>query len=378
MSYDNDAERWKVVKNARFALSGAIGELLRGYLKDDARQWDLSWAFMNYYRIRRQIPLAFRHFLQRRRSKMIRAKNYWYLDPGFLRELIQNLEIDLKNVPTQQVIDFWPDGYSHAIALSHDIETREGLDNVLRLASIEEEFGFRSAWFFVSHKYAVSSDLLDELRGRGHEIGSHGFNHDGMLFFSHKEFSSRVSEINRTIDDWQVAGFRSPMLHRNLAWMQELRIDYDSSCFDVDPFQAMPGGVRGVWPFIVGDFVELPCTMPQDHTLFVMLGEKSIQTWVRKYEVIRKLRGMAMTIVHPDYMTSPASWDRYREYLERLAESSDAWKCLPSELSQWWRKRDASRLVDGEIHGAASARGNPIELADIFDRSIVCTAVSEE
>ena len=177
------------------------------------------------------------------------------------------------------------------------------------------------------------------MRERGHEIGVHGFNHDGRLFLSKSIFDSRVAGINAAIEKLGAVGFRAPMVHRNMNWLQSLNIEYDSSCFDADPFQAMPGGIGSFWPSMVGHFVELPYTMPQDHTLMVSLNQTDAAVWRWKLGVIRDCHGMALMLTHPDYLDSPSRLAVYRDFLAYLRDSTDPWHVLPKEIAAWTRKQ---------------------------------------
>jgi len=66
--------------------------------------------------------------------------------------------------------------------------------------------------------------------------------------------------------------------------------------------------VHTIFPFIVNNgagkrnFVELPYTLPQDFTLFVILQEKNINIWRTKLDWIAQKGGMALLNAHPDYM----------------------------------------------------------------------------
>ena len=135
------------------------------------------------------------------------------------------------------------------------------------------------------------------------------------------------------------------MMHRNLKWQQELDIFYDSSTFDYDPYQPFPGGVGYIWPFIAGKFVELPYTIPQDHTLFYELKERSIEIWRKKIEWLVKNNGMILVLTHPDYLIENNHMKYYEELLEYLNEIENAWYCLPGEMTQWWRQRS---IIDEE------------------------------
>jgi hypothetical protein len=48
--------------------------------------------------------------------------------------------------------------------------------------------------------------------------------------------------------------------------------------------------------------VELPYTLPQDSTLFMILQEKTIDIWTRKLDWVAEKGGMALLTTHPDYM----------------------------------------------------------------------------
>jgi hypothetical protein len=150
--------------------------------------------------------------------------------------------------------------------------------------------------------------------------------------------------------------------------MQSLEFDYDASCFDIDPFQAMPGGVGGVWPFMAGKLVELPYTLPQDHTLMVTLGVPAFEVWVEKLRLIRQLSGLALLITHPDYLDSPKRQDEYRRFCEYVAMMEDKWLALPCEIAAWWRQRDSSSVRSNQtIEGPAAQRGRTVSLVSLFE-----------
>ena len=118
--------------------------------------------------------------------------------------------------------------------------------HVARIADIEEKLGFRSSWNLVPYKYKIDMGLVKDLQSRGFEIGIHGYNHDGRLYSSKNTFEKRASEINEALEKYSAVGFRSPMVHRNLDWLQSLNIEYDSSCFDNVRYrrrQSRPGDI---------------------------------------------------------------------------------------------------------------------------------------
>lgn len=344
--------QYSFLSNSPFMKQAALEQL-----SHDARRAKLSTKFRTYYFLRPFIPLALRQLLQRNRQ--IPIEKHWYIPDAFMKRLVSSFENESATI---RIIHPWPHGRRFGFVLTHDVETRIGLRNIPKLADIEEELGFHSSWNLIPHKYKIDQGLVNELRSRSFEIGIHGYNHDGRLYLSRRTFERRGVAINQAIDKYQAVGFRSPMVHRNLDWLQSLDVEYDASCFDIDPFQAMPGGVGSIWPFIAGRFVELPYTLPQDHTLFIVLGERSCRIWEHKLDYLARHNGMALMLTHPDYLDSPQLLDLYRRFLAEVREKDDSWHALPREVAAWWLKREQSNLetcpsADWKINGPASEVG---------------------
>jgi len=110
------------------------------------------------------------------------------------------------------------------------------------------------------------------------------------------------------------------MLHK-LSWFHDLNIEYDTSTFDTDPFEPNPCGARTIFPFIVtsgetkNQYVEMPYTLPQDFTLFILMRHRNIDVWRRKLEWVVRHGGVVLVNTHPDYMNmngQPAGREEYR------------------------------------------------------------------
>jgi peptidoglycan/xylan/chitin deacetylase (PgdA/CDA1 family) len=365
----------------RFLFDGAVADkVFRESLEADIRHARLSRLFRAYYQLRSLIPLPVRQLLQRYRR--VEAAPRWCYPDAFTTCLIRQIESLAEGIT---VIHPWPDGANLAFVLTHDIETAEGMRRVGQLADLEEALGFRSSWNFVPYRYPIDRGLIRELTDRGFEIGVHGYNHDGKLFTSRAVFERRVPGIQAALESFGAVGFRAPMVHRNLEWLQQLDILYDASCFDADPYQAMPGGVGGVWPFIAGRFVELPYTLPQDHTLFITLNERDGRIWQDKLDFLVKLRAMALVITHPDYLDSPRRIDAYRQLLLTARDIAGIWHALPKDVATWWRARDRSTLQREPtggwmIQGPAADRARVITLrstgSDDASRPIDAVAIN--
>ena len=314
----------------RFTHDAPLANWLGRAVQSDIDSAKLSTVFRTFYCVRPFLPIFVRQLLQRARNGNKELPQDWYY-PVQLMDELESLAEDLPSV--------WPDAADYSVVLTHDVETGDGMKLIPAIAKIEEDLGFRSSWNLVPYKYKIDQGFVQELRDRGHEIGIHGYNHDGRLFHSRRVFDSRLKHINQAIRDYKAVGFRTPMVHRNLNWMQGLEVEYDSSVFDVDPLQAMPGGVQSIWPFVCGNFVELPYTLPQDHTLLVTLGETTDRIWREKLKWIRSVHGMALMLTHPDYLETGAKQDVYRSFLTHVRSEGGYAAYLPREISQWTREK---------------------------------------
>jgi len=249
----------------------------------------------------------------------------------------------------------WPGKKKFAFALMHDVETEKGHRKCNQVIKLEEETGFRSSFNFVPERYQVSSGIRKQLVEKGFEVVVHGLKHDGKLFISRKKFSKQAIRINQYLKDWQSVGFVSPSMHRNLDWMQDLDLEYDASTFDTDPFEPQPDGVGTIFPFWVQNgskkkgFVELPYTLPQDFTLFVLMKERNIHIWKKKLDWIAEKGGMALLITHPDYMNCNKGrckieeypMEFYKEFLDYVKTKYEGqyWHPLPKEMARFWKQK---------------------------------------
>ena len=244
----------------------------------------------------------------------------------------------------------WPNNKKFAFVLTHDVELQRGHDQCLKLALMEKDLGFVSSFNFVPERYNVSSEMRNELVKLGFEVGVHGLNHDGKLFSSKKIFDERAKKINEYIKEWNSTGFRAPAMHHNLEWIHGLNIKYDLSTFDTDPFEPQADGVGTIFPFLVEDnngnkYIEMPYTLVQDFTLFILMQKKDIQVWKNKVDWIAEKGGMVLVNVHPDYINfGPGKSKReefplqlYIDLLEYIKEkfSDKFWNALPKVVSKY-------------------------------------------
>jgi len=229
-----------------------------------------SWKRKLYYAVKPLVPRAVQIALRRRYLETQAQTTFpsWPIEPVVVNTLQAFKRRQLAARSAFHWIGFWPKGYHFACVITHDVEWDTGLRRAPDLLRLEQTLGFHSSWNLVPERYPIDMSIVEDLRAHGSEIGIHGLRHDGRLFQSLSLFRTRMEKINAYARDWKAVGFRSPSTLRNADWMTEMSFVYDSSFPDTDPYEPQPGGCCTIWPYFLGKMVELPMTMPQDHTLF--------------------------------------------------------------------------------------------------------------
>jgi peptidoglycan/xylan/chitin deacetylase (PgdA/CDA1 family) len=256
----------------------------------------------------------------------------------------------------------WPSGKKFALVLTHDVESSAGQERCPDLMELEEGLGFRSSFNFVPLRYAVSPALRESLAERGFEVGVHGLYHDGKYYLTRNTFAERAKKINGYLKEWNSVGYRAPAMFNKLEWFHDLDIEYDASTFDTDPFEPNAEGVGTVFPYFVRCgrtkkvFVELPYTLVQDFTLFVLMRKDNIDIWKRKLDWLASHGGVALINTHPDYMkfgrgtcgSEQYPAERYSEFLEYVNDRyrDEYWDVLPRDMARFW---SAKYLGNGAV-----------------------------
>lgn len=242
----------------------------------------------------------------------------------------------------------WPNRKRFAFVVTHDVEGASGLARCRKLAEMDKALGVRSSFHFVPEgEYRLPDSLRTDLEQEGFEVAVHDLHHDGTLYRSPQHFQAQARKINQYLQKWKASGFRAGFMFHNLEWLHDLEVLYDASTFDTDPFEPQPDGVGTIFPFWVQrngskGYIELPYTLPQDSTLFVLLKETTIDLWTKKLDWVASHGGMALLIVHPDYMSfdgRPSASEYSADLYERLLKyvithyGDSCWYALPREVA---------------------------------------------
>jgi len=294
----------------------------------------------SYYLFKPIMPRWFQIYMRRKivQTKRLHTFDIWPIDQSAAR--------------SPERWSGWPERKDFALVLTHDVESAKGHMRSRQLLDLDRDLGFQSSFNFVGRDYEISQKLYKYIRGQGYEIGVHGLHHNETLFKSRSIFQEQAEQINMCLREWNCVGFRAPCMYRNLEWIGDLDIEYDCSSFDTDPFEPQPDGLGTIFPlWIQHDFsekgyVELPYTLAQDFTLFVLMQEKTIELWQRKLDWIVEHGGMALLITHPDYMCFDGKKPGVEEYPSRLYQellqyiqsryAGRYWNPLPREIARFW------------------------------------------
>jgi len=341
-----------------FQLSEVVETLRReeyaAALGHIARNWSQNRFFrMGYYLARPLLPVSVRKHLQRLSLRGWHKHPFprWPVDTT-VEQIIESLLVMILREKKDQNIPFiwfWPEGKQACALMTHDVETGEGRDFCESLMDVDDSFGIKASFQVVPEcRYKVPRSYLTSISQRGFEVNVQDLNHDGRLFDHYEEFQRRMKAINEYAGVFEARGFRSAILYRNVGWLNSLRFEYDMSIPNVAHLDPQRGGCCTIFPYFVGDILEIPVTMTQDYTLFHILRDYSLDLWREQTDRILARHGVMNFIVHPDYVTGDQEMKVFKDLLAYLAElraKAGLWIPLPRELNEWWRQRSRMQIV---------------------------------
>jgi peptidoglycan/xylan/chitin deacetylase (PgdA/CDA1 family) len=221
------------------------------------------------------------------------------------------------------------------VIVSHDLDSPEGLDNlVTSFLPLEEAAGARSTNFVVPCAWPLDHGRLREVTARGHELGVHGYDHANRTPFAQPaERARRLDAARDLIDGFAITGYRAPSLLRTRALLRDLasRYRYDSSVPTAGGLFPVPNsGCATARPFVLEGIAEIPVTLPRDGSLRFLgyAADEIAALWIDLARVIARSGGVVMLLTHCEarFSGTPAMLAAYRQFLEFVATSPDfAW-----------------------------------------------------
>ncbi len=271
------------------------------------------------------------------------------------------------------ILGFWRKGKEHALAVTHDVESREGLEvGSWQLLDVEERFAIRSTWNLPSHRYPIEGSSISKLAELG-ELGGHDTRHDGKLILTKSdEKVRRLSDCRETLERTSgqtVAGFRAPLLQHDAQLLEAVGkagFTHDSSIPSweaLSPTSLGPHGIGTVFPFMFSGVLEIPVSLPQDHQLLRVMGlspKESVDALHRLSNWVDGLGGSCVLLVHPDYEFAwPGNKTEYQRLLQKFANDPSCDIMTLGGVAKWWTFRDSVRwTVDGDKLRLTSPTGS--------------------
>lgn len=240
------------------------------------------------------------------------------------------------------------------VILTHDLDTAEGLENcVKRFLPLEEKYSARSVNYIVAKGWPIDHSLLEEISGRGHETGIHGYDHSNKTaFMAPSDQSRRIAEFKPLVERYSMKGYRSPSLLSTPQLLDNLSayFSYDSSIPTSGGLFPVPNyGCASSRPFRIGNLLEIPLSLPRDGSM-IFLGfnpDQIADTWIQSSESIARSGGVIVLLTHCEkrFSGNSAMLRAYEKYLQYIASGKDRYEFLRAEdLTEKYIKETESKV----------------------------------
>jgi len=321
----------------------------------DVEALRMRCAYTKHRPISSRLPVTYQVIPSRLRSLLAsafgrwkrRSVERWARFPGWPLDLSADVLADLAGCP--------PSPFSRGptpVLLTHDLDSHEGLVNLVRIFLKEEEVvGARSTSYVVPCAWPLDHALLEETVNRGHELGIHGYDHSNLTpYLSSPERQQRVTAALPLVERYRMIGYRAPSLVRTPELLRDLapHYRYDSSIPTSGGLFPVPNnGCASARPFRTEGILEIPVTMPRDGSLrFLGLSSDEIfSTWVDCADKIARSGGVVVLLTHCEerFSGNQAMLDVYRRFLRYVAEGDRFSWSTPAGIVGTYQRHEAER-----------------------------------
>jgi peptidoglycan/xylan/chitin deacetylase (PgdA/CDA1 family) len=261
-------------------------------------------------------------------------RSSWSRFPGWPIDLSADVAADLGDSPR---ISF----SRTPVLLTHDIDSAEGLENLVRLfLPIEEAFGARSTNYIVPCAWPLNHALISEVACRGHEIGVHGYDHANRTpFLPAQHRLQRLARGKEFGDCYCAVGYRAPSLLRTKELLADLAAlyRYDSSIPTAGgPFPVANNGCASGRPWRIGKIWELPITLPRDGSLQFLGYSPGLiaRLWQETAQILARSGAIVSLLTHCEagFSGNARMLGAYRAFIEFVAASAQFEFVRPCDL----------------------------------------------
>lgn len=293
---------------------------------------------VSYQMVPTQIRTAFGSIIGRWKRRSVER---WAAFPAWPLDLSADLLADMAGCPSAFA------GGPTPVVLTHDLDSPEGLDNLVgRFLDVEEAAGARSASYVVPCAWPLDHGLLEEVKRRGHELGIHGYDHSNRTpYLPPTERKERLAAAAPLVERYGMIGYRAPSLVRTRELLRDLNAHfrYDSSIPTSGGLFPVPNnGCASARPFRAEGMAEIPVSLPRDGSLrfLGMTPEEMLAIWIDCAEKIARSGGVVVLLTHCEerFSGSAAMFAAYRRFLEHIARDKRfAWSTPSAVLDAYLR-----------------------------------------
>jgi len=274
-------------------------------------------------------PPQIKNLLYIRKKDLILNQNY--LDNLSIDNIRYTIKKQIEKTLGQELK--YKKSYLWSIAITHDIDSKAGLKKAKSLLKIEEKYNIRSTWFIPIGEFNKEKSNLETIKtlSTSGEMASHGFTHTPDLI--NKPINRLIYELKKSkeelekICNTQVYGFRAPLLQHNRKIFRAAReagFQYTSTTPTREyrhPMTGGPHGIETIHPILIGDIIEIPITIIQDHQLIYvhkLNAKESLEFIKNTLYKINKYNGQSIILIHPDYKIAEAP-DLYEKFINEVS-----------------------------------------------------------
>jgi peptidoglycan/xylan/chitin deacetylase (PgdA/CDA1 family) len=288
----------------------------------------------------------------------------------------------------------WPRGVKSAVCISFDLDAETAWisrdpANIDRLSVMSQgaygpKVGVPLILDFLDRNRITSTffvpgwtaerwgDVVAEIHRRGHEVGHHGYLHEGLegkTRAEEEEILTKSSRILAGITGTPPIGYRAPLYeitHETAGLLRQHGFLYASNLQD------------SLWPYrYSGDpgLVELPTSWILDDGPFWAYGLRPplyrqifppsavLSVWRDEFRGIHSVGGLTMLILHPQYTGRPSRLAMLQRLVDDMRATGGVWFAHGAELARYAVSDTAGTGTDGRLRPETAARRPPARVS---------------
>jgi peptidoglycan/xylan/chitin deacetylase (PgdA/CDA1 family) len=199
-------------------------------------------------------------------------------------------------------------------------------------------------------------DVVAEIHRRGHEIGHHGYLHEGLEGKTRAEEEAILTGSAKILagitGTWPV-GYRAPLYEitrETIGLLRQHGFLYASNLQDsLWPYRH-PGNpplaeLPASWILDDGPFWAFGLRPPLYRQIFPPAAVRSV--WRDEFHGIHQVGGLTMLILHPQYVGRPSRVRMLQELVDEMRDAGGVWFTHGAELARYALTDEAGTGTDG-------------------------------